>query len=100
MRIILFLIAVLFMLGCQSNWNSRVGNYTYGDALKEHGPPQQSDIFKNGNRVYKWTLSTGISWVDKLSLVFDRKGLLIFGQEKRHLKSLNPQTIQESIKNL
>ena len=84
MKLLIFL-PLFFLLSCRStDWSNKVGNYTYDNALVEHGPPDQADLMKNGNKVCKWTLASGAAWVDKLILVFDQKGMLVSGQEKRY----------------
>ena len=85
MRIkVLLFISLFLLLSCRSNWDSRVGSYTYNNALIEHGPPDQSEIMSNGNKACNWTLARGAAWVDKLILVFDNRGILISGEEKRY----------------
>ncbi|MGC6437276.1 MAG: hypothetical protein ACON5I_13025 [Verrucomicrobiales bacterium] len=81
---ILITLCCFLLISCRSNWDSKIGNYTYDNALFEHGPPDQSDTMTNGNRVCKWTLASGAAWVDKLILVFDKNGVLVNGQEKRY----------------
>jgi len=57
-------LALLFMLGlvmagCSSSkpkvdWNSRVGNYTYDQAVQELGPPDKSAKLSDGKMVAQW----------------------------------------------
>ena len=62
---ILFLAAAL-LTGCQTtppiNWDSRVGNYTYDQAVKDYGPPDRQAKLSDGQVVAKWitrTMNTG-----------------------------------------
>jgi hypothetical protein len=54
---VLFL-AVAFFSGCATappvDWNSRVGNYTYAQAVHELGPPNRQSRLSNGGTVFKW----------------------------------------------
>ena len=59
------LLAALVMLnpGCAStpkpDWNQRVGNYTYDDAVRELGPPFSSARLQDGSTVAEWFLKYG-----------------------------------------
>src|SRR5215475_230049 len=59
------LLAVLVMLnpGCAStpkpDWNQRVGNYTYDEAVRELGPPVGSTRLQDGTTVAEWFLRYG-----------------------------------------
>jgi hypothetical protein len=95
--------AVVFVTGCATtppvDWNSRVGNYTYAQAIHELGPPNRQSRLSNGGAVFKWFLQpyggTGLSnnngmnngfgagpnispgFSDRyLQLTFDAKGVL------------------------
>jgi len=54
---VLFLAAVL-LIGCATtksvDWNSRVGNYTYNQAVAELGSPTQQSTSSDGKVVAKW----------------------------------------------
>jgi len=54
---ILFL-AVVFIAGCkttpQVDWNSRVGSYTYNQALAELGSPEKQTKLSDGKTVDQW----------------------------------------------
>ena len=70
--------------GCAStNWQSKIGSYTYEDAVREYGPPDNVQALSNGDQVYSWTTSIGRNWIDKLILVFNSDGVLKSGTEKR-----------------
>jgi len=100
---VLFLAA--FLAGCVAtqsvDWNSRVGNYTYNQAVAELGPPTQQSSLNDGKVVAKWVtqqpvgagLNTGMSYYGSagfaasqnagpgnrtrfLQLTFDTKGVL------------------------
>ncbi len=59
------LLAVLVLLnsGCAStpkpDWNQRVGNYTFDDAVRELGPPVSSTTLQDGTTVAEWFLKYG-----------------------------------------
>jgi hypothetical protein len=59
------LLAVLVVLGsgCAStpkpDWDQRVGNYTYDDAVRELGPPVGSEKLQDGSTVAEWFLKYG-----------------------------------------
>jgi hypothetical protein len=44
--------------GCRStpkvNWDSRVGNYTYDQAVQELGPPDKTATLSDGKKVADW----------------------------------------------
>jgi hypothetical protein len=49
--------------GCAStpkpDWNQRVGNYTFDDAVRELGPPVSSARLQDGSTVGEWFLKYG-----------------------------------------
>jgi hypothetical protein len=50
--------AVAFIAGCRTipvvDWNSRVGSYTYNQALAELGSPDKQTKLSDGNTVEQW----------------------------------------------
>ena len=42
--------------GPASRWNSRVGHYSYAQAINEFGPPNREARLSNGAREVKWFL--------------------------------------------
>ena len=50
----------LLLVGCAStpkaDWNSRVGSYTYDQAVAEMGPPDKSAKLSDGSTVAEWFL--------------------------------------------
>jgi len=54
---VLFLMAAFFA-GCETappvNWDSRVGIYTYDQAVKDFGPPDRQAKLTDGQTVAKW----------------------------------------------
>ena len=52
------ILAVAFLTGCKTpppiNWDSRVGHYTYAQAVTELGPPARQARLSDGKAVYKW----------------------------------------------
>ena len=59
---VLFLV-IAFVTGCATappvDWNSRVGHYTYAQAVNELGPPNRQVRLSNGATEFKWFLQTG-----------------------------------------
>jgi hypothetical protein len=60
---------LLFAAGCQStpkvDWNSRVGNYSFDQAVAEMGPPDKSSKLSDGSLVAEWAVgrpSGGVSF--------------------------------------
>jgi hypothetical protein len=57
-QLILLFAAGLFLAGCAAtpkvDWNSRVGNYTYDQAVAELGPPDKSAKLSDGQTVAEW----------------------------------------------
>ena len=53
---------LLFCLSCAApkvNWNTRVGHYTYEQAVVELGPPEKSETLSSGRRVAEWLVRKG-----------------------------------------
>jgi len=52
------LLLVVNLVGCATNppvdWNSRVGHYTYYDAVHDLGPPDREIHLSNGATEFKW----------------------------------------------
>jgi hypothetical protein len=55
---VLLALAGLLFAGCQStpkvDWNSRIGNYTYDQAVTELGPPDRTAKLSDGQTVADW----------------------------------------------
>ena len=55
---VILALAVAFLTGCKTpppiNWDSRVGHYTYAQAVTELGPPARQARLSDGKAVYKW----------------------------------------------
>ena len=51
-------LAAAFIVGCQTtkpvDWNSRVGNYTFDQAVTELGPPDKQAKLSDGKTVAEW----------------------------------------------
>ena len=66
------LMFALFATGCatkpKTDWNARVGNYTYDQAVVELGPPDRQSTLSDGRKVAEWV--TGHSGGSGLSLGF------------------------------
>lgn len=55
--------AVILLAACATgpkvNWESRVGSYTYDQAVIELGPPDKSAKLTDGTQVSEWLTSRG-----------------------------------------
>jgi hypothetical protein len=55
---VILALAVAFLTGCKTpppvDWNSRVGNYTYDQAVTELGPPNRQVKLSDGKVESKW----------------------------------------------
>ncbi len=57
-QIFLTLLTALIVAGCataQVNWDTRVGGFSYDDAVKELGQPNHRETLANGKTVAEWT---------------------------------------------
>ena len=64
LTLILELSLCVFLIGCAStkiDWNSRVGNYTYDQAVTELGPPDKYAKLTDGTAVAEWMTRRGYS---------------------------------------
>jgi hypothetical protein len=63
-RLGLVAILAFWVAGCATtkiDWNSRVGAYTFDQAVLELGPPDRSAELTDGTRVVEWLTSRGHS---------------------------------------
>ena len=54
---------LLVFAGCASSkidWNSRIGSYSYDDAIRELGPPDKSAKLTDGSTVADWLTGRGM----------------------------------------
>jgi len=64
-RIHLCLLGAFLFAGCatyKGDWNSRIGNYTYDQAVVELGPPDKSAKLTDGTTVAEWLTRRGYSY--------------------------------------
>ena len=57
-----WLFAVVMLIGCATNkidWNSRIGTYTYDQAVIEMGPPDKQEKLSGGTVVAEWLTQRG-----------------------------------------
>jgi hypothetical protein len=67
--LVVFTIVAVFLIGCKStppvDWNSRVGTYTYDQAVTDLGPPDKQAKLDDGRTVAEWVThrsgGTGLS---------------------------------------
>ena len=61
--VLLAMLAIVLLAGCQFakpiNWNSRMGSYTYDQAVIEMGPPDSQAKLSDGRLVTKWVTRYG-----------------------------------------
>src|SRR5262245_10702323 len=54
---------LIWLMGCATtpkiDWNSRIGNYTYDQAVLEMGPPDRSATLTDGTKVVEWLTARG-----------------------------------------
>jgi hypothetical protein len=84
--LVVTLIFSMLLASCatdSSKLNRMVGRYTYSEALSEYGPPDESVLLPDGQRISSWTTSIGRNWIDKLILTFDSQNRLVNAKEKR-----------------
>jgi len=75
----------LLLAGCSStpkvDWNSRVGNYAYDQAVVEMGPPDKSANLSDGSTVVEWFIKRGSSVSFGVGTGFYSRGSSVgFGQ--------------------
>lgn len=61
-RLCAMLLALGLFAGCQTHkidWASRVGTYTFDDAVKEMGPPDKTATLTDGTQVCEWLTYRG-----------------------------------------
>src|ERR1700690_3094488 len=56
--LVVFTLVVSFLIGCKStppiDWNSRIGTYTYDQAVTDLGPPDKQAKLDDGKTVAEW----------------------------------------------
>src|SRR5262245_31305974 len=54
---------LIWLLGCATapkiDWNSRIGNYNYDQAVLEMGPADRSAALTDGTKVVEWLTARG-----------------------------------------
>ena len=69
-------VVTLFAAGCatkpKTDWNARVGNYTFDQAVIELGPPDRQSTLSDGRKVAEWV--TGHSGGSGMSVGFGSFG--------------------------
>ena len=70
---------MLLLVGCATEnkalWNSRIGGYTFDQAVKEYGPPDKSAELTTGTKVFEWLLEKGTTQGTYLSSPYVGGGL-------------------------
>jgi hypothetical protein len=57
LKAVLILFVIILIAGCATHridWNSRIGNYTFDQAVKEMGPPDKQAKLSDGFLVVEW----------------------------------------------
>ncbi len=73
----LSVLLLLLSVGCAStkiDWSSRIGNYTYDQAVIELGPPDKYAKLTDGTVVAEWMTRRGYSRMDDAAGIFRRLG--------------------------
>ena len=84
MRNLLLLVMTVVLVGCAGvDWDKQVGTYTYNQAIKARGAADSVEKLDDGSTVATWVIRVHRNWQDKLILIFDSKGKLVSGDEKR-----------------
>ena len=71
----LFALFILLLVGCATtkiDWNSRVGNYTYDDAIAELGVPDRDATLSDGSMVAEWLQARGGAYGSTYSSRYSR----------------------------
>jgi hypothetical protein len=62
---VILALIVVFLTGCKTpppvDWDSRVGHYTYDQAVSELGQPNRQSRLSDGKAVYKWFVQPPVS---------------------------------------
>jgi len=64
-RLVLGWWVAVLLTGCatqQTNWNHRVGHYTFDQAVLEFGPPDKSSVLTDGTKVAEWLRRRGCDY--------------------------------------
>ena len=65
-RFSLFVLLGWLVAGCaltpKVDWNSRIGNFTYDQAVVEKGPPDRSTTLSDGSTVAEWFIKHSSSF--------------------------------------
>ena len=62
LRLMVPLAAAMLLVGCATrhiDWNSRIGTYTYEQAVLDNGPPDKVATLTDGTIVGEWLISRG-----------------------------------------
>ena len=66
--VITLVLALLALTGCATrpkiDWSTRVGNYTFDQAVLEFGPPAKQAKLSDGTLVAEWQTSVGYARTD------------------------------------
>ncbi len=59
---IMIVMLAAILTGCAGpkiDWNTRVGSYTFDDAVREMGPPERQATLSDGSKVVDWVTDRG-----------------------------------------
>ena len=56
---VLFVVALAGCAGPKIDWSTRVGSYTFDDAVHEMGPPERQATLSDGSKVIDWVTERG-----------------------------------------
>ncbi len=61
---VILTLAVAFLTGCKTppvDWDSRIGHYTYAQAVTDLGPPDRHARLSDGKVMYKWFIQPPVA---------------------------------------
>jgi hypothetical protein len=93
---VILALAVAFLAGCTTtppvDWNTRIGNYTYAQAVTELGPPARQARLSNGKIVCKWFIQPPVG--PRFNSGMSNFGNNDFGADQTIGSSYNNQMLQ------
>jgi hypothetical protein len=75
LRTTVIALAALVLGGCvtpQINWQARIGNYTYDQAVMDYGPPDRTTKLSDGSSVNEWLIQRGAVIVEPEPIFYGR----------------------------